>query len=972
MLNRYVLALLIAVPVLAQAQENPGGLHPLFETYQGGSKESEDAMIRSLASKFTLLESLVGAAVGRNLRGTHAKGFCFDGRLEIYDQSPDNAWLKIGPFKKPMKGDARPVVRVRFADASGTPRPNTVQDVRSISISFEVEGQIQEFSMNNDPVFTFGNLTDFNNFLNVSMLAGQIPDSPSKKEMVGKLVGNVSAAYPDVAQSFVKSVQLGTTQQHKNVYAYHTENYGTGTAYSFGDGRAAKFKLVRPGGMPPVRDRTMPADAKATVLVDRTTSAINQPDENDPDRFCLELEVQILDVANMKVPTGWKKPQPPTAIDWVEDATLNWDEAGARSFKLGKLTPVPNSVKPPEQCEDSPGYNVAQNHWPELKPLGNINRARALAERKSREGRSLAVPAPSSEPAKFSRTKAINQGWNAEDRDLFWYLPQGSYVIPYDWFLVLMNPETKKPLRSELAQFGFLEDDSADGASTRNPDHLPIGMTRESPPADAFKSLQGKGDWLGITCAACHVGAITVNDTRYIVDGGPAWIDLEKFSLAIEKSLSALKSDPTEFQQFLNRLPNARSKVTLDDLSSVLDRLYDRNSRSFFHTERKDGKTVRMGTQTVNPGPGRTDAFGVILNEVASRSLGSPSNEKMASAPVSFPHLWGAPLEDWVQYSGLSNNPMTRNLGQVMGVFGDVILDPKSDDFLATTARIENLNRLEDKLRSLTAPKWEQVFGPFSDEEYVQIRRGSVIFAEHCMRCHSHDPKIIQMVPFTEYALNPANLEVARYQPYAGTDPLYFANLIKNWSAADTGLLKGTSVLSVLKLNEPRLDALARFPNPNPTFDLTQRLTAQYKDQEHGVEILSDVTMAIFMKYLLQKGIQFDPKDPRYQALTGGALPAKQTVIGFRSRSLDGIAFTGPYFHNGSVRTLREVLYPEDRATEFYIGSTGYDQKNGGFENAGSYLFRASKLGNLNIGHDFGAELSNSQKDDLLVYLKSL
>ena len=690
--------------------------------------------------------------------------------------------------------------------------------------------------MNNDPRFNFGNLTDFNNFLSFSLISAVSPgaDPGDPNTPIGKLF----ISNPDVAQSVMKAKKLNDNQLEKDVYAYHTENYYTGSAFSFGKDksgkdRAAKFKLAWCGEKLEREKTTVDASGKILVnrakLVERTTNAVN--DEKNKE-FGFELEVQILDAEKIKTAPEWPEgKRPRTGVDWVEDATLEWTDEVSTSYKLGKLTAIPKSVMSDAECENEPGFDVNKHNSDLFIPLGNINRGRAAVELQSQKLRAKVDPAllpPKSTP--FTHTKTIEQGWDADDRDIFWYLPQGAYVLPYDWFMVLTDPATNKPLRDGLEGFGFVH------------------------------------------------------------------------------------ADP------------------------------ERNLGS------------------VDAGPGRTDAFGVILNEVASRALGVKTNAQTASAPVSFPQLWGAPDEEWVQYSGLSNNAFTRNIGQVLGVFGDVILDPASDDFLATTARFSNLQVLEEKLRTLKPPKWEQVFGRFNAEEYSKIHRGEAVFAVNCAGCHSENPELVTMVPFAEFDKNST-----RNRPFVGTDPVYFGNLAKSWSNADTGRLSDTSVLRELNRRDP--EVAKRFRNPY----LGMRFDAKYKQKDIVIEVLADTTIGIFLKYMKANAIPMDPTDRDYQYLTGGTLPAKQTHVGaFKARSLHGIAFTGPYFHNGSVRTLREVLSPEERSAEFFIGGTGYDQKNGGFENAGRFHFRANKMGNLNIGHDFAADLSAAQKEDLLMYLKSL
>jgi len=99
----------------------------------------------------------------------------------------------------------------------------------------------------------------------------------------------------------------------------------------------------------------------------------------------------------------------------------------------------------------------------------------------------------------------------------------------------------------------------------------------------------------------------------------------------------------------------------------------------------------------------------------------------------------------------------------------------------------------------------------------------------------------------------------------------------------------------------------------------------------------------------------------------------------YKARPLNGIWASAPYLHNGSVRTLREMLTPpERRARTFYVGSRDYDPVDVGFKSvetedgARHYLYDTSIDGNRNQGHAFGTALSEQEKDRLIEYLKTL
>ncbi|MBD2297728.1 cytochrome c [Nostoc sp. FACHB-190] len=101
---------------------------------------------------------------------------------------------------------------------------------------------------------------------------------------------------------------------------------------------------------------------------------------------------------------------------------------------------------------------------------------------------------------------------------------------------------------------------------------------------------------------------------------------------------------------------------------------------------------------------------------------------------------------------------------------------------------------------------------------------------------------------------------------------------------------------------------------------------------------------------------------------------------GYANSPLDGIWLRGPYLHNGSVPTLRDLLEkPENRPKEFYRGYDVIDREKVGFvstvaqENGKQYFkFDTNEAGNSNSGHVYGTELSPADKDALVEYMKQL
>lgn len=89
--------------------------------------------------------------------------------------------------------------------------------------------------------------------------------------------------------------------------------------------------------------------------------------------------------------------------------------------------------------------------------------------------------------------------------------------------------------------------------------------------------------------------------------------------------------------------------------------------------------------------------------------------------------------------------------------------------------------------------------------------------------------------------------------------------------------------------------------------------------------------------------------------------------------TLNGVWARSPYLHNGSVRTMQELLTsPGERPKTFHRGSRVYDQQAMGFTDQGAYVLDTTTSGNSNSGHDYGTRLSRDAKRDLIEYLKTL
>jgi mono/diheme cytochrome c family protein len=120
---------------------------------------------------------------------------------------------------------------------------------------------------------------------------------------------------------------------------------------------------------------------------------------------------------------------------------------------------------------------------------------------------------------------------------------------------------------------------------------------------------------------------------------------------------------------------------------------------------------------------------------------------------------------------------------------------------------------------------------------------------------------------------------------------------------------------------------------------------------------------------------------------------------GYVAAFLDGIWLRAPYLHNGSVPTLRDLLEaPDKRPPAFYRGYDVYDTERGGFistkeqadrlgakwgykpdvlwneimHGSGATYYDTTWRSNGKEGHNYGTDLTDAQKNQLVEYLKTL
>ena len=607
----------------------------------------------------------------------------------------------------------------------------------------------------------------------------------------------------------------------------------------------------------------------------------------------------------------------------------------------------------------------------------------------------------------------LAQNWSHAEAEWFYDVPQGSKLVPYDWFVNLEQPDAPELMRAtaNIAKLGYIP---RNAEPSQNPFGLPVGFVRDD-------------KHLGITCAACHTGLITHKTNAWLIDGAPALVDFEMFLRQLASALEKTAADSAKFDRFAKRVLGATAtNVEREKLKKEV------TSLAAFRKGYNDRNSSRLPAKAY--GPGRVDAFGAILNEVTSTFAQLPTNHLEADAPVSYPFLWDTPQHDRVQWNGAAENKKSkllslvigtehfgalgRNIGEVLGVFGTLDASqegtPRQFKGYSSSINKDSLIEIEESLRKLWSPEWPKDTFPIDSS---LADKGKNLFKRDCKKCHDD-----------AFDRDDPNRRIVAMMDDAKTDPQMILNVLRK---AKTGVLKGRTIGykpgEVFEDTAPRGQMLKHMAQralfyrdsslPLDLVDPIQFLQSIDSDSEYEVHAdikvgdltisgqfdsldflngLSDLSAKKAVDFIDKKGnkVRQDLKtlvrskipsligrlagqDQDSTATLVAPAATPQLSFKYKARPLNGIWATAPYLHNGSVPNLDELLKPASkRVKSFKVGSREFDPIKVGFVDDGSFGFDTAQTGNKNVGHEGyapnGHEYSDEERKQLIEYMKTL
>jgi hypothetical protein len=586
-----------------------------------------------------------------------------------------------------------------------------------------------------------------------------------------------------------------------------------------------------------------------------------------------------------------------------------------------------------------------------------------------------------------------SNGLTPGQKEDFYHLSQGSEIVP--WTLLtavdVADPGSTKPFVENLERFGLLPDPQRE-------DGLPVGLAVSS------NSFTFGMDFVGVSCAACHVGELRHNGKALRVDGAPNMFNLQLFYSQAVDALLAATSDRGKLWRALKRLGRqdfGRYGVAAPFVRPATLVYYGANM--LLHRDRLDARleliaVIRVAKEQRDPqhptsGFGRLDAFDGTRNFIFtrlrkadasgdfevnkanmvkldaavkfpplwSRKASAPEPvETYRAQPQRFPPVWGFKDYDWVEWTIDTNTVMERNFTETLGAGATVVLDPKrTASVFENSIPLRNMHELEWLAYYIDPPRWPvAVFGEIKPD---LAAAGEAIFRSRCAGCHEYG----------DDRRTPAGLIRLRgMRPEdVGTDPT--AALRISCPVPDTGALvipPRSYTAEDSQLLSDCAGVTAGMPFAGSPFAGTVQVAVDSIKQKAYAAAGIDAAE--------QRAIE--DLDRRERVAWRDTLLDTRAPYGpYAARPLYGIWTAAPYLHNGSVPTLYDLLLPPaQRPKTFGLGGREYDPVRLGFAidtacKQQDCVVDTTRTGDGNGGHLWGTDLAESDRMALLEYLKT-
>jgi mono/diheme cytochrome c family protein len=590
-----------------------------------------------------------------------------------------------------------------------------------------------------------------------------------------------------------------------------------------------------------------------------------------------------------------------------------------------------------------------------------------------------------------------------EDRKAFYHLAEGSELFPAAWLAAMDSVATGKPFLENLERFGLIVDPEGPVVeSSRGKYPLPVGVT-------LVGSRTGRL-MIGVNCAACHVGQMTVKDAVVRVDGGPNLLDIEGFYQEAFRSFAATLRDRKLLLAFLERIEKSSDKINA--LAGALREALKDPAVKVDLAEAIVARLLHlMGEDRARQADTKPDDYFRLLTLPSTKGI---NLDKSARALL---RSQTTLLKNRIESDIKIRNVFDKAALDVEGKLAKALAELGPSGLALVEARIVFLRRLKEQ-HSLDVPQYPP--GPGRVDAFVTAR--NLLFSEK------------DAIPASSPVRYPSiwNLAERKWLHWdANTNSVLERNIGQALGLGALATPDGHS--TVLPRNLHKLETLVRQLKAPAWPKEFGKIDAEKSKQGRGLYVKycagchedhkgEDPNFKGFGVYTLdeigtdpERALNFARKLSDGKTAFVDALASKLRAIkkqayldskitpeeqknfdlpdaairwvatkGYVARPLKGAWATAPYLHNGSVPTLDDLLVPaEQRPVVFPVGHREYNPEKLGYVSTFSLvpkeqrpamrIFDTRQKGNSNTGHSgekFGTQLSPDDRKALLEYLK--
>ncbi|GAB4194943.1 MAG: hypothetical protein Tsb002_26980 [Wenzhouxiangellaceae bacterium] len=549
----------------------------------------------------------------------------------------------------------------------------------------------------------------------------------------------------------------------------------------------------------------------------------------------------------------------------------------------------------------------------------------------------------------------LDVGLSPQQQADWHHLDEGSGFIPLSFFYALKDAESGRPFIEALPRFGLVPDPDNDLG-------LPIGFTAATLPTAPNNSL-----FAGVNCAACHSGQYNYRGAQLIIDGAPNLLDFENLLDGLVAAVTKTVESPAALLDMVHAISLWERRLSSQ---SQLLALHPDTQQLLGDIVRADDShplaAVKQGLQQ-----GLHQAYHTTTAESAGQShplaatLDHPALVKHAANASMLQRL----RDDIATINhdlAFIRSHAERLVTLSESFKGETVAGPgRADSFDA----IWDLVIQKDAVIAMTAPVSIPQLFDYANFEWVHWDGNTTAVVERDyaqaialgadFNPATGDSTVIPQAVIT--------LEQTAHHLTAPRWPETILGTIDQ-TKAGRGADLFMSHCAECHSSETLTPIAEVGTDPNRALNFAKL----QHDGKSYAELLAELGNTVVSVSLAKHNM--DPAD--MAGIEHSDAPGWRITNAYHARTLVGIWASAPYLHNGSVPTLRDLLEPAaSRPTQFLVGRE-LDPVKVGIDSArqpdSAWTFNIDEEGNSNQGHEYGIDLSNPDKEDLIEYLKTL